>query len=428
MQYLKQVKEREWPALMKRPALDRAALDATVDRVFEAVKQNGDDALRAFSRQFDGLDDYQMVFSKSAIAKAAQKVPARLAKAIDEAFANIEAFHAAQKLAHLAVETTPGIRCERRAVPVNRVGLYVPGGTAPLFSSLLMLGIPARLAGCSQITVCTPPRRDHTLDPALAYVAQSLALDQVFACGGAQAVAAMSYGTATIPAVDKIFGPGNQYLTRAKERAREEGLAIDMPAGPSEVLVIADGGADPTFIAADLLSQAEHGADSQVFLLSPSADLIEKTLVALSEQLKALPRAALANEALAQSKALLMPDLSTCFDFSNAYAPEHLILQIAEARAWAEKVQCAGSVFLGRWTPESLGDYASGTNHTLPTNGYARNYSGVSLSSFQNFITFQEASRQGLEALGETVMTMAQAERLAGHAEAVRIRLNSPLK
>ncbi len=414
-----------WPALLTRPAAEEsAAVDATVAEVFAEVAAGGDAALRQLTQRFGGPLLTELQVSAAEFAAAAAQVPAPLQAAIRQARANIEAFHAAQRIAEPVVETMPGVRCWRAAVPVPRVGLYVPGGSAALFSTLLMLGVPARLAGCPTIAVCTPAGPDGAVSPVVLFTAQLLGIDAVYKVGGAQAVAALALGTATVPAVDKIFGPGNRYVTAAKQRAvARHAVAIDMPAGPSEVLVLADATANPAFVAADLLAQAEHGPDSQVMLLTDSEPLLTAVQQALEEQLASLPRREIAAAALAHSRAILLPGPAEMLAFANAYAPEHLILAVAHPAALAAGVVNAGSVFMGHLTPESVGDYASGTNHTLPTAGYARQYAGVSLDSFVKKITFQELTAPGLQALGPTVEIMAEAEGLAAHARAVRLRL-----
>ncbi|GAB3308519.1 histidinol dehydrogenase [Hymenobacter humi] len=416
-----------WPALQQRPAAAEAPqVAARVRAIFEQVREHGDAALLSLAAELDQATLTSLLVTDAEFAAAALQVPTELQAAIRQAKANIETFHRAQREPELRVETMPGVACSRRAVPVQRVGLYVPGGSAPLFSTLLMLGVPARLAGCPEVVVCTPPQADGSVSPVILFVAQLLGIDKVVKAGGAQAVAALALGTASVPAVDKIFGPGNRYVTAAKQLAAAEyGVAIDMPAGPSEVLVIADDSANAAFVAADLLSQAEHGPDSQVVLLSDSATIIEQVQAELDRQLAMLPRRDVAAQALANSQAVLLSDSAEMLAFSNQYAPEHLILATDNAEALAAQVTNAGSVFLGHFTPEAVGDYASGTNHTLPTGGYARQYSGVSLDSFVKKITFQRLSAQGLQALGPVVETMAEAEGLAAHARAVTLRLDA---
>ena len=425
MQILSYPDSSTWPALQQRPAAGEAPqVAARVRAIFAQVREGGDAALLALAAELDQASLTSLLVSEAEFAAAAGQVPADLQAAIRQARANIEAFHAAQREPELRVETMPGVVCTRRAVPVQRVGLYVPGGSAPLFSTLLMLGVPARLAGCPQVVVCTPPQADGSVSPVILFVAQLLGITTVVKAGGAQAVAALALGTASVPAVDKIFGPGNRYVTAAKQlAAAEHGVAIDMPAGPSEVLVIADASANPAFVAADLLSQAEHGPDSQVVLLSDSLSILERVQVELETQLAALPRRVVAAQALANSRAVLLSDSAAMLEFSNQYAPEHLILATEAAEELAAQVTNAGSVFLGHLTPEAVGDYASGTNHTLPTGGYARQYSGVSLDSFVKKITFQRLSAAGLQAIGPAVESMATAEGLAAHARAVSLRL-----
>ena len=425
MQFIINPAPESWAALQQRSATAEAPqVAARVRAIFEQVRADGDAALLNLTAELDKATLTNLLVSEAEFAAAAAQVPAELQAAIRQAMANIEAFHTAQREPEIRLETMPGVACSRRSVPVQRVGLYVPGGSAPLFSTLLMLGVPARLAGCPEVVVCTPPQSDGSVSPVILFVAQLLGINKVVKAGGAQAVAALAMGTASVPAVDKIFGPGNRYVTAAKQLAAAEfGVAIDMPAGPSEVLVIADASANPAFVAADLLSQAEHGPDSQVVVLSDSREVLEKVQAEVITQLETLPRRALAAQALDNSRAILLPDAATMLAFSNQYAPEHLILATDNAEALAAQVTNAGSVFLGHLTPEAVGDYASGTNHTLPTSGYARQYSGVSLDSFVKKITFQRLSPLGLQAIGSLVETMAEAEGLAAHARAVTLRL-----
>ena len=425
MQFYSYPELSAWPALLQRPATAEAPqVAARVRALFEQVRTGGDAALLDLAIELDKAALTSLVVSEAEFAAAAAQVPAGLQAAIRQAKANIEAFHAAQREPELRVETMPGVVCSRRAVPVQRVGLYVPGGTAPLFSTLLMLGVPARLAGCPEVVVCTPPQSDGSVSPVILFVAQLLGIEKVVKAGGAQAIAALAMGTASVPAVDKIFGPGNRYVTAAKQLAAGEfGVAIDMPAGPSEVLVIADASANPAFVAADLLSQAEHGPDSQVIVLSDSREVLEQVQVEITRQLATLPRRDVAAKALETSRAILLPDAAAMLAFSNQYAPEHLILATDNAETLATQVTNAGSVFLGHLTPEAVGDYASGTNHTLPTSGYARQYSGVSLDSFIKKITFQRLTAAGLRGIGPVVEIMAEAEGLAAHARAVSVRL-----
>ena len=383
--------------------------------------------MKAINYKNLSLPDNSDFFSVSdkEIHEAKKGVNDDLQKAIQVAKNNIEKFHASQQETKRVIETTKGVKCWRESRAINKVGIYVPGGSAPLFSTVLMLGIPAKLAGCKEIVLCSPPDRMGRIHPAILFAAHLVGVTKVFAVGGIQAIGAMTFGTETIPKVDKIFGPGNQYVTAAKQKAQNFGVAIDMPAGPSEVLVIADDSSIPEFVAADLLSQAEHGADSQVILLSNQENTIEQTLQEIQKQLTALPRKSIAEAALKNSKAIVLKTIEDCIDFSNEYAPEHLILSIKNYTQYVEKITNAGSVFLGNYSCESAGDYASGTNHTLPTNGFARNYSGVSLDSFVKKITFQELSAEGIQNLGNTIEIMAEAEQLMAHKNAVSLRLQS---
>nr|WP_249720263.1 histidinol dehydrogenase [Pseudoxanthomonas japonensis] len=388
------------------------------------VQARGDAALREVTARFDGVELATFEVSEAEFAAAHTAVPADLRQAMQEAAERIEAFHRAGMAQPYSVETAPGVVCERMILPIPRVGLYVPAGSAPLPSTALMLGIPSRLAGCREVVLCTPPRKDGTADPAVLVAAQLTGVRRVFKLGGAQAIAAMAFGTDSVPACDKLFGPGNSYVTEAKQQVAQSGAAaIDMPAGPSEVLVIADAGADAAFVAADLLSQAEHGPDSQVLLLSDDEGLIERVQAELATQLAELDRADIARQALSASRLVKVATLDEAFAISNRYAPEHLILALRDARAWLGRVEAAGSVFLGDYTPEALGDYCSGTNHVLPTSGAARAYSGVSVASFQNFVSVQSASRAGIAAIGDCAVTLARAEGLDAHANAVALRL-----
>lgn len=416
---------KDWPQICARPGINQQTLETGVREIIDYVRRSGDLALHELTRRFDSviLDDFYV--SEAEIDAAEAQVAPELKAAIALAADNIRRFHSAQAAEVAPLETADGVTCWRKNLPIERVGLYIPGGTAPLFSSLLMLGIPAQLAGCQEIMLCTPANQQGQIHPAILYTARFLGLKRIAKLGGAQAIAAMAYGTESVPRVDKIFGPGNQYVTMAKVLAQQSGVAIDMPAGPSELLVIADQRAQPAFVAADLLSQAEHGADSQVILVSDDQAMIDATLVEVNKQLAALPRKETAAKALASSKAVCLPDLATAMEFSNAYAPEHLIIATANAEQLAARVRNAGSVFLGNWTPESAGDYASGTNHTLPTNGAARAYSGVSLDSFMKKITFQQVSPQGIRNIGPSIEVMAEAEQLRAHAYAVTLRLEA---
>jgi histidinol dehydrogenase len=410
-------------SLLARPTVDTTAQRAKVLAMLDAIKLEGDAAVRRFALQFDGFVPDVLEASSDDFSWAEQQLPDDLKSAILQAYSNIKRFHAAQHVQEAPVETQPGVLCWRKTVPIERVGLYIPGGTAPLFSTVLMLGVPAQLAGCREIVLCTPPQAEGKIHPAVLFAANLCGIRRVFKLGGVQGIGAMAYGTTSVPKVWKIFGPGNLWVTVAKQMVSLDGIAIDMPAGPSEVAVLADAGANPAYVAADLLSQAEHGADSQVLLLSDSADLLQKVAVELADQLEKLPRKLFAAQALAQSKALLVHSMEEAMLWINAYAPEHLIIQTEDAIKLAEKVINAGSVFIGPYTPESAGDYASGTNHTLPTGGYARVSGGVALDSFVKKITFQQISEAGLQALGPVVETMARAEGLEAHARAVSIRL-----
>ncbi|GIV32677.1 MAG: hypothetical protein KatS3mg031_0212 [Chitinophagales bacterium] len=428
MQLYKYPDPKIWFSLCQRPAHQASHVEQQVAAIMQAVRMQGDKALRQFNRQFDGYTGRSLRVSPSEYAAAEKHITPKLKKALEIARDNIWRFHAAQKEKEKKITTSPGVVCWRKSVAIEKVGLYVPGGSAPLFSSLLMLGIPARIAGCRQIVVCTPPGKDGTIAPEILYVARMLQITTLYKVGGAQAIAAMTYGTGTIAPVDKIFGPGNLYVTTAKMLAQKEGVAIDMPAGPSEVLIIADHTAQPAFVAADLLSQAEHGADSQVLLVSDNGTTISRVMREVRTQLNRLPRKKIAEKALNNSKAILVRNLKEAVAFSNAYAPEHLILAVAQPGELAEQVTHAGSVFLGHYSCESAGDYASGTNHTLPTQGFARSYSGVSLDSFVRKITFQEISQAGLANLGPAIEQMAAAEKLIAHKQAVTVRLQTLTK
>jgi histidinol dehydrogenase len=415
-----------WSNIAKRPTFDSQVLEQQVAQILKTVREKGDDALRAYSLQFDKVSLTDLSVSVEEIAQAQEQISPQLRHAIMQAAQNIAQFHRVQS-EDLGKQTLQeGVVCWRKSLPIERVGLYIPGGTAPLFSTVLMLGVPAMLAGCTQIVLCTPANAQGNVHPAILFAAAQVGITQIFRIGGAQAIAAMGYGTQTVPSVYKIFGPGNQYVTAAKQLLAKEGIAIDMPAGPSEVLVMADKTANPAFVAADLLSQAEHGKDSQVILLTTEEGVLQSVLEQVERQLDALPRKEVAQIALANSAAILLSSIEEMMAFSNLYAPEHLILSVENPHLWAEEVKNAGSVFLGNYSPESVGDYASGTNHTLPTNGFAKAFSGVSLDSFVKKITFQDLTYQGLEALAPIVETMAEAEQLFAHRNAVSIRRNTP--
>lgn len=415
----------DWAGIIRRPVLEKKNLRATITEVFEKVKNDGDSALQYYTSKFDGVKLDSFKVSQEEIEKAINEVSDELKAAIQHAKKNIETFHRAQEEEIKKIETVPGVECWRESRGIEKVGIYIPGGTAPLFSTVLMLAIPAKLADCKQIVLCSPANKEGAIDPAILYAAQLCGITEMFKIGGSQAIAAMSLGTETVPKVYKIFGPGNQYVTAAKELATELGLAIDMPAGPSEVLLIADQQAVPEFCAADLLSQAEHGADSQVVFISTDETVFKETLLELEGQLSQLPRKELAAKAIENSRFILMESLDEAFELSNCYAPEHLILAIANPEIWTGKIRNAGSVFLGNYACESAGDYASGTNHTLPTNGFAKNYSGVSLDSFVRKVTFQKLSEKGIQNLGKTIEVMAEAEGLLAHKNAVSVRLKS---
>ena len=423
MQVFEEPKKQDWEALLTRPNFDAAELLPKVQSILDAVALEGDAALLRFSATFDQVQLKSIVIDSTMIQAAEAQVAPALKTAIQSAKVNIEIFHQAQLKKEEKIETMPGVWCWRKSVGIEKVGIYIPGGTAPLFSTVLMLGIPAKLAGCKEVILCTPPRKDGTVDPAILYAAGLVGIQQIYTIGGAQAIAAMAYGTAIVPKVFKIFGPGNQYVTAAKQLVQQQGVAIDMPAGPSEVCVYADETAVPSFVAADLLSQAEHGADSQVLLIASNSNIVEQVQLELSQQLADLPRADFATKALGHSKAIVIASREDAIQLINAYAPEHLILSVDNALVVAEKIINAGSVFIGNYSPESVGDYASGTNHTLPTNGYAKAYSGVSVDSFVKKITFQQLTEMGLKNIAQTVIQMASGEQLEAHAQAVAIRV-----
>ncbi len=418
-------KKESLSQILKRPAFDSVALEETVSNILTNVATGGDAAVQQYTKQFDQVILAQTRVGLLEINTAINALDADLKGAIQQAQSNIEAFHSIQKEPIKEVETMPGVRCWRKSVGIQKVGLYIPGGTAPLFSTILMLGVPARLAGCKEIVLCTPPRKDGTVHPAILYTANLVGITKIFKIGGVQAIGAMAYGTETVPKVDKIFGPGNQYVTAAKQLIQRNGVAIDMPAGPSEVMVVADDTAIPAFVAADLLSQAEHGADSQVVLVTTTEAILKNVHRELTRQLNKLPRKTLASKALENSCAIVIEDRKNILEIIDEYAPEHLILSIDEAVEMAARVTNAGSVFIGNYSPESVGDYASGTNHTLPTNGFAKAYSGVSLDSFCKKITFQELTKEGMKNIGSIVELMAEAEDLIAHKRAVSIRLKT---
>lgn len=423
MQVFEEPEMQEWEALLKRPNFDAAQLLPKVQTILEAVAKEGDVALFRYSAEFDQVALKSIAIDPAMVEQATQLLTPALKTAIQSAKVNIEIFHQAQIKKEEKIETMPGVWCWRKAVGIEKVGIYIPGGTAPLFSTVLMLGIPAKLAGCKEVVLCTPPRKDGTVDPAILYAANLVGIQQIYTIGGVQAIAALAFGTETVPKVFKIFGPGNQYVTAAKQLIQQQGVAIDMPAGPSEVCVYADETAVPAFVAADLLSQAEHGADSQVLLIASNKNIVDLVQAELELQLATLPRQAFATKALENSKAIVVAAREDAIQLINAYAPEHLILSIDNALVVAEKIINAGSVFIGNYSPESVGDYASGTNHTLPTNGHAKAYSGVSVDSFVKKITFQQLTEMGLKNIAQTVIQMATGEQLEAHAQAVAIRV-----
>jgi len=412
-----------WSDLLQRPIQDFEAIEETVRGVFLQVRRDGDAALQRFTREFDKVDIQDCRLSESEIAEAPALVSPSLKKAIQQAKDNIEKFHKAQQTERIALETSPGVYCWQEKKPIEKIGLYIPGGSAPLFSSVLMLAVPAAIAGCEEVILCSPPDASGRLHPAIVYTASLCGINQIYKAGGIQAIAAMTFGTKTVPKVYKIFGPGNQFVTAAKQWATRYGLAIDMPAGPSELLVVADETADPVFVASDLLSQAEHGADSQVLLVTTSEALLERVSLEVEVQLDKLPRKDIAGKAIANSRLIWVKDQQTAADLVNAYGPEHLIVCSQREEFYLENIRNAGSVFIGNYTPESAGDYASGTNHTLPTNGYARQFSGVNLDSYLKSITYQKISESGLMNLGPVIEIMAEAEGLQAHKNAVSLRL-----
>lgn len=425
MEIIKYPSKEEWVSLVKRPALDVTTLFDTVRTVLDEVRQEGDVAVKRYEEKFDKVTLTDLQVSEAEIEEACELVSEELKQAIRTAKDNIEKFHASQRFTGHKVETTPGVTCWQKAVAIEKVGLYIPGGTAPLFSTVLMLAVPAHIAGCKEIVLCTPPNREGKVHPAILFAARTAGVSKIFKAGGIQAIAAMAYGTESVPKVYKIFGPGNQYVTAAKQLVSLKDVAIDMPAGPSEVEVIADETANPDFIAADFLSQAEHGADSQAILVTSAENMVSPVAEAIRRQLSALSRQEITEKALEHSRIIVLKDEQEVIDFTNMYAPEHLIIQTGNYVYIAEQIENAGSVFMGPYTPESAGDYASGTNHTLPTNGYAKAYSGVNLDSFIKKITFQEITAEGIKSLGGTIQVMAGNEQLDAHRNAVTIRLKT---
>ena len=417
-------KAGQFPSLCKRPEIDHVMLSTGIQTVFNEIKRNGDEALLNYTEKFDGVKLQSSIYDITGIDAISIPISDDLKQSITIAYHNIKKFHLAQKSDSLLVETMPGIVCKQHSLPINKVGIYIPGGSAPLFSTVLMLAIPAKIAGCKEIILCTPPTSSGDIHPAILYTALVCGITEIRLAGGSQAIAAMTFGTNEVSAVDKIFGPGNQYVTAAKQLAQNYGVAIDMPAGPSEVLIFADMTATPAFLAADLLAQAEHGGDSQVILVTESEEMVQDTLAEIEKQLATLPRKTIAKQALGHSKAIVVENTVSAFEFINAYAPEHLIIASDHADTYIPLIRNAGSVFLGNYCPESAGDYASGTNHTLPTNGWAKSYSGVNLDAFCKKITFQSITEDGLKGLAKTIITMAEAEELQAHANAVKVRLN----
>ncbi len=425
MQRIDYPKREDWSRLLERPTQTVVDIEGTVLSIFQEVKEGGDTIVKKYTEKFDGAKLDSMVVGQKELDQAAEKVSANLKNAIALAKSNIEKFHKAQATTKIEVETMPGVLCWQEKRPIQKVGLYIPGGTAPLFSTILMLAVPAKLAGCEEIILCTPPNEAGEINPAVLYTAHLCGVTQIFKVGGIQAIAGMAFGTETIPQVYKIFGPGNQYVTVAKQLATKYGVAIDMPAGPSELLVVADDMADAAFVASDLLSQAEHGVDSQVILVSTSEKLLDVVSEEIEEQLKVLPRKEIAEKAIANSRLFLVENDETAVDLINAYGPEHYIVCVENEDYYIENTINAGSVFIGNYTPESAGDYASGTNHTLPTNGYAKQYSGVNLNSFMKSMTFQKITKEGIQGIGKAVELMAEAEGLQAHKNAMTLRIKS---
>ncbi len=418
-------KQENWASLLERPTKTVDDIEATVKEIFAAVQSKGDEAVNQYTAKFDGIALENNLVSNTEIEQAIAAVSDELKAAIQLAKSNIEKFHQAQKTNRVSVETTEGVQCWQEKRPIQKIGLYIPGGTAPLFSTVLMLAIPAAIAGCKEVVLCSPPDKNGNLNPAILYAANLCGVTKIIKVGGIQAIAGMTFGTTTIPKVYKIFGPGNQYVTVAKQLATQFGVAIDMPAGPSELLVVADDSAVPAFVASDLLSQAEHGTDSQVILVSTSKKMIDAVEQEVQSQLAVLPRKAIAEKAIANSKLIYVENAAIALDLINEYGPEHFIVCTENDDFYVDNIENAGSVFIGNYTPESAGDYASGTNHTLPTNGYAKNYSGVNLDSFMKSMTFQKISEKGIQNIGNAIEIMAEKEGLQAHKNAVTLRLNA---
>ncbi|MFM1755035.1 MAG: Histidinol dehydrogenase [Bacteroidota bacterium] len=418
-------KQENWASLLERPTKTVDDIEATVKEIFTAVQNNGDKAVQQYTTQFDGIALDTILVSDEEVQNAIASVSDELKAAIQLAKSNIEKFHSAQTTNRVSVETAPGVQCWQEKRPIQKIGLYIPGGTAPLFSTVLMLAVPAKIAGCKEVVLCSPPDATGNLNPAILYAANLCGVIKILKVGGIQAIAGMTFGTASIPKVYKIFGPGNQYVTVAKQLATQFGVAIDMPAGPSELLVVADDSAVPAFVASDLLSQAEHGTDSQVILVSTSKQMIDAVEEEVQSQLAVLPRKAIAEKAIANSKLIFVENAAIALDLINEYGPEHFIVCTENDDYYVDNIANAGSVFIGNYTPESAGDYASGTNHTLPTNGYAKNYSGVNLDSFMKSMTFQKISEAGIQTIGKAIEIMAEKEGLQAHKNAVTLRLNA---
>ena len=423
MKIIKYPSKSQWPDIVKRPHLDLSQLNATVKNVLDDVTAHGDEAVRHYEQQFDHVSLDSLAVSEEEIEEAFRTISTELKASLELAHHNIAAFHEAQRFEGKKIETAPGVDCWQKSVPIEKVGLYIPGGTAPLFSTVLMLATPAKIAGCKEIVLCTPPNREGKINPAILAAARIAGVEHIYKAGGVQAIGAMAYGTESIPKVYKIFGPGNQFVMTAKQQVSLHDVAIDMPAGPSEVCVIADDSSNATFVAADLLSQAEHGIDSQVMLITNSEEMLDKVKEETDRQLQKLPRKEIAAKTLENSQLVLVHDTDEAMELSNCYAPEHLIIATKDYEQLATKVINAGSVFLGKWACESAGDYASGTNHTLPTHQYALAYNGVNLDSYNRKITFQHLTREGIESIGKAVVCMAENEQLEAHAEAMRLRL-----
>lgn len=425
MNILIEPQQKDWKSICKRPSLDNKELSSLISNIFSNVKKGGDSALLNYELRFDNVQLESLKVTESEIEEASSKISPALKRAIELSIQNVEKNHRAQKLDKKIIETSPGVECWQEERPIEKVGLYIPGGTAPLFSTIIMLAVPAKIANCKQTVLCTPPDKAGKINPAILYTAKLTGISTIYKVGGAQAIAAMAYGTETIPQVYKIFGPGNQYVTAAKQLAQQKGVAIDMPAGPSELLVYADETAKPAFVASDLLSQAEHGPDSQVVCVVNNQELIEQIQNELSTQVEALPRKEIAMKALQDSLFIELTEAIDALNFINEYAPEHLILCSKQNDFFIDKIINAGSVFIGNYSPESAGDYASGTNHTLPTSGYAKSYSGLTLGAFTKNISFQKLTKQGIKNIGPSVELMAEAEGLTAHKNAVSIRLKS---